>query len=131
MLAGRKTVGTIGGDIRVNGVRLDPVALGRFTGFAEQQDVHMGSATVREALEFSCSMRLAGSTPEQRSALVQSVVDLLELTPLAGRVVASLSPAEAKRLTIAVELSANPAILFLGACSAAEAGHLTSDASTL
>lgn len=113
MLAGRKTVGTIGGSIRVNGVQLGAVALGRFTGFAEQQDVHLASATVTEALEFSCSMRLAGSSPAERSALVKSVIELLELQPLAGRMVGSLSPAETKRLTIGVELSANPAILFL------------------
>ena len=99
--------------IRINGVQLGPVALGRFAGFAEQQDVHLGTSTVFEALVFSCSLRLANSTAEQRAALVESVVELLELQPLTNRMVNSLSPAELKRLTIGVELSANPSILFL------------------
>lgn len=113
VLAGRKTVGSIKGSIRINGVELSPVAIGRFTGFAEQADVHILSATVTEALEFSCAMRLAGSSAADRATLVSSVIALLELQPLAHRMVGSLSPAETKRLTIGVELTANPAVLFL------------------
>ena len=50
---------------------------------------------------------------EQRVALIENTLEILEMTPIAGRVVSSLSPSEMKRLTIAVELCANPAILFL------------------
>jgi hypothetical protein len=61
VLAGRKTVGTITGDIRVNGRTLTKQQFGRVTAFAEQQDVHIPSATVREALEFSAALRLDSS----------------------------------------------------------------------
>jgi ABC-type multidrug transport system ATPase subunit len=71
----------------VNGEQLSPVALGRVAGFAEQQDVHAGTATVEEALSFSAAMRLAGAGARQRAELVASVIALLELSPLAGRLV--------------------------------------------
>lgn len=83
--------------------------------FAEQQDVHFPSATVREALEFSAALRLDSSqtTATQVSELIQSTLDVLELGSIAGRMVSSLAPSEMKRLTIGVELCANPSILFL------------------
>ena len=48
-----------------------------------------------------------------RAAFAAEVLELLELTPLAARRTGALSQGEAKRLTIAVELAANPALLFL------------------
>lgn len=116
VLAGRKTVGTIAGDIRVNGRELSKVEFGRVTAFAEQADIHVSTATVREALEFSAALRLAASVIDagRRTAVVSETLRLLELTPIAGRTVSSLSPSELKRVTIGVELCANPSILFLG-----------------
>jgi ABC transport system ATP-binding/permease protein len=77
--------------------------------------VHFPSATVREALTFSAALRLDASSVSavQRAALIDHTLDILEMVPIAGRIVSSLSPAEMKRLTIAVELCANPSILFL------------------
>ncbi|KAK7242112.1 ABC transporter [Aureococcus anophagefferens] len=60
-----------------------------------------------------------GSTaPKQRSAYVRDILDLLELGPVARRLVGSiaeggLSFEQRKRLTMAVEMAANPAVLFL------------------
>ncbi len=46
-------------------------------------------------------------------SLVNRVLDLLDLRPIAGSVVSGLSKEERKRLTIGVEMAADPPILFL------------------
>lgn len=81
--------------------------------------MHMPLATVRESLMFSATLRLPNTvTVEQREKFVNELLDILELTPLADRIVgnekyAGLSPGQLKLLTIGVELAANPSILFL------------------
>ena len=114
VLAGRKTQGTIRGTIHVNGATLTPGAFARVTAYVEQTDIHLGTATVAEALAFSAALRLETDvTPGQRAAFLTSLLDELELTPLAGRVAASLAPGEQKRLSLGVELASNPSLLFL------------------
>ena len=114
VLAFRKTTGTVGGRVLLNGEPATAVAFARLAGFAEQEDIHLDFTTVREAVAFSASMRLPASVgAREREAFVDEVVRLLELEPLAGRRTGSLAPGELKRLTIAVELAANPSILFL------------------
>lgn len=54
--------------------------------YAEQQDIHMALTTVREALEFSAYMRLDPSITElQRTAFIDEVMQLLELTEISDR----------------------------------------------
>jgi energy-coupling factor transporter ATP-binding protein EcfA2 len=120
VLAGRKTTGTVGGQIRLNGVPATPASFSAVAGFAQQTDVNADYATVAEALQFAAALRLpASATPEARAAHVADVMAQLELTPLAHRRTGALAPGERKRLTIAVELAANPSVLFLdGECVA-------------
>jgi ABC-type multidrug transport system ATPase subunit len=114
VLAFRKTTGKVGGKICLNGEPATAASFSRLAGFAEQEDIHIDYSTVREAIAFSASMRLPASVgAAQREAFVDEVVRLLELEPLAGRRTGSLAQGESKRLTIAVELAANPSILFL------------------
>ena len=114
VLGGRKTVGKITGQMHINGAPMDHNLFMRVSAFAEQEDVHADYSTVREAIAFSASMRLPASlTSSQRSAFVDYVLSLLELTPIANYRTGSLSLGERKRLTIAVELAANPTVLFL------------------
>ena len=96
--------------VRVNGHTLSAQQFGRVTAFAEQQDVHFPSATVREALEFSAVLRLDATqvSAEQRGALIEDTIAVLELGPLAGRVVSSLAPSEVRLSCLAVA-SATPA----------------------
>ena len=57
-------------------------------GYVEQRDMHMPLATVRESLLFSATLRLPRSvTEEQRRAFVEEIIDILELRPLADRIV--------------------------------------------
>jgi ABC-type multidrug transport system ATPase subunit len=90
-------------------------------GFCQQSDEHFALTTVREAVEFAAYMRLPPSVDaETRRAFVDSLLKDLELDALADRLVGDttgdvpgLAPGERKRLTFAVELAANPPILFL------------------
>lgn len=113
VLAFRKTTGKVSGTIQLNGSPLTREAAA-FLHFAEQEDIHLPSATVREAMQFSAALRMPHDvTPKQRDGVLQRVARLLELGPLLDRVVGSLSRSEMKRLTIAVELAALPSVIFL------------------
>jgi ATP-binding cassette subfamily G (WHITE) protein 2 (SNQ2) len=95
-----------------------PVSFQRTTGYCEQQDVHLPTATVREALEFSALLRQPRSTPkEKKLAYVDTIIDLLELHDIEDAIIgvpgAGLGIEQRKRLTIGVELSAKPLLLFL------------------
>ena len=115
VLAERKTQGVIRGTKRINGMELRPGTFQRLSAYVEQTDVHLGTATVGESLLFSASLRLeANVTPAARTAFLDALLDELELAPLRNRVAASLSPGEAKRLSVGVELASNPSLLFLG-----------------
>jgi energy-coupling factor transporter ATP-binding protein EcfA2 len=72
----------------------------------------MGHHTVREALEFSAHIRLPASIAKpQRDAWVNEVMALVGLTNIAAT--PGLAPGQLKLVTIAVELVANPSVLFL------------------
>lgn len=120
VVACRKTAGSVEGEIFAGGYPMEPRSFARATAYCEQQDIHSALATVAEALDFSAALRLPASVSRAtRSAFVEEMIDLLELRPLAGRLVgvpedpASLSPAQRKLLTIAVELVSNAPVLFL------------------
>lgn len=114
-LAQRKRVGVTTGDFLLDGKPLG-VDFERSTAFVEQQDVHDGTSTVREALRFSAVLRQPATTSkEEKYAFVERIIDLLELEPLADAMIGlGLSVEERKRVTIAVELASKPeALLFL------------------
>lgn len=110
-LAQRQRVGVVSGEMKVDGGDLGP-AFQRGTGFCEQMDLHDGTATVREALEFSALLRQDRAAPRaEKLAYVDRIVDLLELGALEDAVVASLGVEQRKRLTIGVELASKPQLL--------------------
>ncbi|DBB05992.1 hypothetical protein WJX82_004698 [Trebouxia sp. C0006] len=118
VLSGRKTGGVIQGDIRMNGYPKEQATFARVSGYVEQFDVHSPQTTVREALLFSAQLRTRGETTEVITAFVDEVMDLVELHSLRDGLVGvpgqtGLSVEQRKRLTIAVELVANPSIVFM------------------
>jgi ABC-type multidrug transport system ATPase subunit/ABC-type multidrug transport system permease subunit len=120
VIACRKPAGDTEGSISLNGFAPERTAFARLTAYCEQMDVHTPLATVAEALHFSAALRLpAGVSPAARAAFVAEVIELLELSPLASRLVGeagapdALSPSQRKLLTVAVELVSNAPILFL------------------
>ena len=118
VLANRKTGGQIKGKILLNGHPSSPATFSRLAGYVEQTDIHSPTATVIEALRFSCHLRLDRSvSTSTKEAFVLEIMELLELEPIAHSMIgykgAGLSTEQAKRLTIGVELVANPAIIFM------------------
>eukprot|EP00891_Asterochloris_glomerata_P005171 jgi/Astpho2/5171/Aster-04755 len=119
VLAGRKTGGRIEGDIRVNGYPKEQDSFARVSGYVEQFDTHSAATTVREALIFSGVLRNEKDVDMKTTLeFVDQVMGLVELQTLSGALVGTpgqsgLSVEQRKRLTIAVELVANPSIVFM------------------
>ncbi|KAJ1284254.1 hypothetical protein BS78_03G191100 [Paspalum vaginatum] len=119
VLAGRKTGGYIEGDITISGYPKKQETFARISGYCEQNDIHSPHVTVYESLLFSAWLRLPSDVNlETRKMFIEEVMDLVELTPLRGALVglpgvSGLSTEQRKRLTIAVELVANPSIIFM------------------
>ncbi|KAL5121843.1 ATP-binding cassette transporter snq2 [Pleosporales sp. CAS-2024a] len=129
-LSQRQTTGVVSGEMLVDGKHLGKVSLAntaymvhshvltdkqgfqRGTGFCEQMDLHDGTATIREALEFSAILRQDKETPKQEKLdYVDKIIDLLELHDIQDALVSSLGVEQRKRLTIGVELAAKPSLL--------------------
>ncbi|KAJ8755903.1 hypothetical protein K2173_024448 [Erythroxylum novogranatense] len=119
VLAGRKTGGYIEGDIKISGFQKKQETFARVSGYCEQTDIHSPQVTVTESLMFSAFLRLPKElSKEQKLAFVDEVTELVELDNLKDAIVGirgvtGLSTEQRKRLTIAVELVANPSIIFM------------------
>lgn len=119
VLAGRKTGGFIEGDVRVSGYPKVQSTFARVCGYCEQNDIHSPQVTVHESLLFSAWLRLPEDVDKDtREAFVEEVMELVELETLRDALVGlpgvtGLSTEQRKRLTIAVELVANPSIIFM------------------
>ncbi|PKA64631.1 Pleiotropic drug resistance protein 12 [Apostasia shenzhenica] len=119
VLAGRKTGGYIEGDIRISGYPKKQSTFARISGYCEQFDVHSPQLTVRESLIFSALLRLSKDVrTDEKFKFVDEVMELIELSVLKDALVGipgvtGLSVEQRKRLTIAVELVANPSIIFM------------------
>uniref|UniRef100_A0A803KRW0 ABC transporter domain-containing protein n=1 Tax=Chenopodium quinoa TaxID=63459 RepID=A0A803KRW0_CHEQI len=97
VLAGRKTGGYIEGDIRISGYPKVQHTFARISGYVEQNDIHSPQVTVEESLWFSSLLRLPKEISKE--------------TKKPGTT--GLSTEQRKRLTIGVELVANPSIIFM------------------
>ena len=119
VVAGRKTVGRIEGEILVNGHPKESDTFAKLAAYVEQNDIHIGTATVREALLFSAKLRLPTSVDDAaRVTFVDEVMALVGLTNIRDRLIGDaaipgLSPGQLKLVTIGVELVANPSVIFL------------------
>ena len=115
VLANRKNIGVISGDMLVDGIK-PGMDFQRSTSYAEQLDVHEPMQTVREALRFSAELRQAYDVPlEEKHAYVEEVIALLEMEDIADAIIgfpgAGLAVEQQKRVTIGVELAAKPQLL--------------------
>ncbi|EEE69493.1 hypothetical protein OsJ_28924 [Oryza sativa Japonica Group] len=119
VLAGRKTSGHIHGNITVSGYPKKQETFSRVSGYCEQNDIHSPNLTVYESLMFSAWLRLPAEIDSMaRKRFIDEFMELVELFPLKDALVgllglSGLSTEQRKRLTIAVELVANPSIIFM------------------
>lgn len=103
----------------INGEKKNDRYFRRIMAYVEQFDSLTIKATAREAIEFSAALRLSADiTIEQRNRWVDTIVDMMELTPLQHRLIGSIESGgmsfeQRKRVSIGVEFASNPSILFL------------------
>ncbi|KAM0926425.1 hypothetical protein ACQ4PT_003507 [Festuca glaucescens] len=119
VLAGRKTSGSIEGSITLSGYPKKQETFARISGYCEQTDIHSPNVTIYESILYSAWLRLSSDVDEKtRKMFVEEVMTLVELDVLRNAMVGlpgvdGLSTEQRKRLTIAVELVANPSIIFM------------------
>lgn len=115
VLATRVTTGVVTGEMLVDG-RLRDQSFQRKTGYVQQQDLHLHTSTVREALRFSAVLRQPSHFSYQEKVdYVEEVITLLGMETYADAIVGipgeGLNVEQRKRLTIGVELAAKPQLL--------------------
>lgn len=115
VLANRVSMGVVTGNLFVNG-HLRDNSFQRSTGYVQQQDLHLKTATVREALQFSADLRQPKEVSKaEKDAYVEEVTKILDMEKYADAVVGvageGLNVEQRKRLTIGVELAAKPKLL--------------------
>ncbi|KAL4742934.1 ABC-2 type transporter-domain-containing protein [Aspergillus similis] len=115
VLAKRVSIGVVTGDMIVDG-RPPDTSFQRKTGYVQQQDLHLPSSTVREALRFSAVLRQPETVSKaEKYTYVEEVIDMLNMQDFADAIVGTpgegLNVEQRKLLTIGVELAAKPALL--------------------
>src|SRR5204863_3499358 len=115
VLANRVTMGVVTGEMLVDGHLRDD-SFQRKTGYVQQQDLHLETSTVREALIFSAILRQPATTPHsEKLAYVEEVIKMLGMEEYADAIVGvlgeGLNVEQRKRLTIGVEIAAKPDLL--------------------
>ncbi|KAJ5462154.1 hypothetical protein N7530_010359 [Penicillium desertorum] len=117
VLAGRMDIGKLTGTLYLDGSPL-PKSFRWRMGYVQQQDVHLPSQTVREALQMTAHLRrpLSLSTDE-KNAYVEEVLDMLGMQDISDALIgvpgAGLNLEQRKRVSMGIELAAKPDILLL------------------
>ncbi|XP_034296352.1 broad substrate specificity ATP-binding cassette transporter ABCG2-like [Pantherophis guttatus] len=118
ILSTRKDPQGLSGDILLDGMGL-PTHFKCMSGYVVQDDIVMGTLTVRENLMFSAALRLPLSTSKyEKKQRVEQVLKELDLSKVADTKVGTyftrgVSGGERKRTSIGLELITNPKVLFL------------------
>ncbi|XP_054447731.1 broad substrate specificity ATP-binding cassette transporter ABCG2-like [Pteronotus mesoamericanus] len=118
ILAARKDPQGLSGDVLINGAPR-PANFKCNSGYVVQDDVVMGTLTVRENLQFSAALRLPSTmTNREKNERINMVIQELGLAKVADSKVGTqftrgVSGGERKRTSIGMELITNPSILFL------------------
>uniref|UniRef100_A0A8C0G7G2 ABC transporter domain-containing protein n=1 Tax=Chelonoidis abingdonii TaxID=106734 RepID=A0A8C0G7G2_CHEAB len=118
ILAARKDPHGLSGDVLINGAP-QPANFKCISGYVVQDDVVMGTLTVRENFQFSAALRLPTSVKErEKKERIDQIIKELGLTKVADSKVGTqfirgVSGGERKRTNIGMELITDPAVLFL------------------
>uniref|UniRef100_A0A3P9MKR1 Broad substrate specificity ATP-binding cassette transporter ABCG2 n=1 Tax=Oryzias latipes TaxID=8090 RepID=A0A3P9MKR1_ORYLA len=118
ILAARKDPIGLSGEVLIDGAP-QPPNFKCLSGYVVQEDIVMGTLTVRENLRFSAALRLPGSVSQrEKEVRVNHLLKELGLTKVADSKVGTqmtrgISGGERKRTSIGMELIIDPAVLFL------------------
>uniref|UniRef100_A0A8D0GRY2 Broad substrate specificity ATP-binding cassette transporter ABCG2 n=1 Tax=Sphenodon punctatus TaxID=8508 RepID=A0A8D0GRY2_SPHPU len=118
ILAARKDPRGLSGDVLIDGAP-QPANFKCISGYVVQDDVVMGTLTVRENFQFSAALRLPRTLHErEKKERINQIIRELGLTKVADSKVGTqfirgVSGGERKRTNIGMELITDPAVLFL------------------
>lgn len=118
VLAARKDPKGLSGDVLINGAP-QPAHFKCCSGYVVQDDVVMGTLTVRENLQFSAALRLPTTMKNhEKNERINTIIKELGLEKVADSKVGTqfirgISGGERKRTSIGMELITDPSILFL------------------
>ncbi|XP_030344642.1 broad substrate specificity ATP-binding cassette transporter ABCG2-like isoform X2 [Strigops habroptila] len=118
VLAARKDPAGLSGEVLIDGIP-QPPNFKCISGYVVQDDVVMGTMTVRENLHFSAALRLPSSiSVKEKEERVTQVISELGLSKVADAKVGTefirgVSGGERKRTNIGMELITEPPVLFL------------------
>jgi ATP-binding cassette subfamily G (WHITE) protein 2 (SNQ2) len=118
VLAGRKTVGQIQGEILFNGTTRNSHIM-RSAAYVMQDNVHIPQLTVKQTLGYAASLRLPQRTSNKmRQVRITKIMDMLGLNDCANSLVGGtrmrgISGGQMKRLSIGVEIIHMPDLIFL------------------
>lgn len=110
---------SVTGDMRINGRPYTKHILKKMSGYVMQDDLLDGNFTVYETLQYSARLRMSATTSAQeRTRRIRDVLRLLDIGHVKHIFVGDtrrkgISGGERKRLCIAMELLADPKLLFL------------------
>uniref|UniRef100_A0A8C4GJ82 ABC transporter domain-containing protein n=1 Tax=Dicentrarchus labrax TaxID=13489 RepID=A0A8C4GJ82_DICLA len=118
VLAARKDPAGLSGEVLIDGAP-QPANFKCLSGYVVQDDVVMGTLTVRENFSFSAALRLPTSvTQEEKDQKVNKLIQELGLGRVADskvgtQLIRGISGGERKRTNIGMELIIDPSVLFL------------------
>ncbi|NXA34506.1 ABCG2 protein, partial [Eudromia elegans] len=118
VLAARKDPAGLSGEVLIDGIP-QPPNFKCISGYVVQDDVVMGTMTVRENLHFSAALRLPSSISiEEKKERVTQIISELGLSKVADakvgtELIRGVSGGERKRTNIGMELITEPPVLFL------------------
>uniref|UniRef100_A0A8C2JSR8 ATP-binding cassette, sub-family G (WHITE), member 2a n=2 Tax=Cyprinus carpio TaxID=7962 RepID=A0A8C2JSR8_CYPCA len=118
VLAARKDPAGLSGEVLIDGAP-QPPNFKCLSGYVVQDDVVMGTLTVRENLRFSAALRLPKSICQQeKDEKIEKLIQELGLSKVADsrvgtQLIRGVSGGERKRTSIGMELIFDPSVLFL------------------
>ncbi|KAM4669041.1 broad substrate specificity ATP-binding cassette transporter ABCG2-like isoform 4-T8 [Amazona ochrocephala] len=118
VLAARKDPAGLSGEVLIDGIP-QPPNFKCISGYVVQDDVVMGTMTVRENLHFSAALRLPSSiSVKEKEERVTQIISELGLSKVADakvgtELIRGVSGGERKRTNIGMELITEPPVLFL------------------
>ncbi len=103
------------GTVLVNGNNLydDYEVYQPVIGYVRQADIVHDKLTVYQTLDYGARLRFPNEPPEARVQRIQRVVETVQLDEVRDNQVGSLSGGQKKRVSIALELMAEPRMLFM------------------
>ena len=102
MLANRASVGVVGGDNFAVGQSDHDHGFARKVGYAQQNDLHLSTSTVKEALTFSALLRQPPQySRTEKLAYVKEVIRLLDMSSFKNAIIGV--PGEGQALVLSID----------------------------